>query len=173
MNERRSHHVSPIERIIRSGGGQPTYGTDATRDRDMREYVPFTIDAMPRMGFTIYHYSRKGQLTRHDIMFHEMKHRVTRTHEMYVMYSFDADGVVFLLRGRQSMYELADAILDCKLHTVYVYDPEVWTDVDPGVELIDRSAIRSVRSDDMSLYDSIEDDDSEADIPGEHPLKPM
>jgi hypothetical protein len=173
MTERRSNHISPIERIIRSGGGQPTHGTDATRDRDMRDYVPFTIDAMPRMGFTIYHYSRKGQLTRHDIMFHEMKHRVTRTHDMYVMYSFDADGVVFLLRGGQNMYELADAIIDCKLHTVYVYDPAVWPEVAPDVEKIDRIAIRSIRTDDMSRYELPEEDADDDSLPGEQPLKRM
>lgn len=169
MTERRTQHISPIERIIRAGGGMPSHGSDVTQERDEREYVPFTIDAMPRMGFTIYHYSRKGLLTRHDIMFHEMKHRVTRTHEMYVMYSFDADGVVFLMRGGQNMYELADAIIDCKLHTVYVHDPEVWPEVDPAIEKIDRIAIRSLKSDDMGQYEPFDDDP----LPGERPLKRM
>lgn len=172
MTEKRTGHMSPIERIIRSGGGQPTHGVDVTQEREERDYEPFVVDLIPRMGFTIYHYARNGSLTRHDVMFHEMKHRVTRTHGMDVFYSFDADGVVFQMRGGQNLYDLADAVVECKLQTVYVYDPKVWPEVDPGIEKIDRIAIKQLRREREEPFDE-DDFDDDVELPGEKPWRRM
>ncbi len=139
---------------------------------DSGAYQPFLIDPMPCMSFKVFYYDKEGYLQRPWFYYHSLRDPIVRESRHGVTLSFSSDSRVVTLRGGMSLHTAAEAMADCRLSTINVYDKRVWAEVSPEIELIDRiliTELRDPRGRRPETFDAADFED--APLPGERPLK--
>ena len=139
-----------IQKIIRSRGGNVTNGQLDQERKAITEqanrYRPFIIDEIPCMSFKIFYYDGDGYLQRPWFYYSAIRDAGLKETPHGVMLSFSADARIVTLRGDEKLHEVAQAMEECTLNTLYVYDKRVWPQIPNDTPIIDRIAIHRIRN---------------------------
>ena len=134
-------------------------------DDDEQDYVPYAIDPMPCMSFSIWYYDKDGYLQRPWFYYHSLRDTMVREDKHGLWLSFSSDSRAIVLRGNEVIHTIAEALADCRLSEINVHDERKWPLLDPTAPRVEIIMVQDLK---RAIQRNIEPDDFE--LPGEKPL---